>query len=101
MYATAAGSPSISAEPNPQFHIGTRTLNGSPSGTSSFQVSLAPLDRTPLVTVWQPLRPQSWPYEVGVNVELLSAPARYATPSITPGSDATPTPSTIAMTNQA
>jgi hypothetical protein len=57
---TAPPSPSIIWEPNPQSHSGCLTANDCPSGTWSGQVTLAPLDSTPSVTVLQPLRPQSW-----------------------------------------
>jgi hypothetical protein len=61
MTPAAVPSPSISCVPNPQSQSGSRTVNDWPSGTWLGQVALAPSDRKPLVTVEQPLRPQSWP----------------------------------------
>ena len=76
MSPAAAPPPSISWDPKPQSHSGSRTPNGRPSGTWPGQVTLAPPARKPLVTVVQPLRPHAWPYEAGTKTVLLSAPAR-------------------------
>src|ERR1700730_6430618 len=66
------------AEPQPS-HTGARAVNGSPSGARPGQVTrmpLPPVTRVALVTVEQPLRPHSWPYELGKKVAVLPAPAR-------------------------
>jgi hypothetical protein len=43
----APASPSSIWAPNPQFHSGSRTVNGWPSVTWSGQVTLDPLDSVP------------------------------------------------------
>jgi hypothetical protein len=68
MNPIAVASPSISRDPNPQFHSGRRTGNAWPRGTGPAIVTGAPPAMRPSVTVVQLLRPQSWPYEVGRNI---------------------------------
>jgi hypothetical protein len=78
MIAFAVPPVSGTVAPQPS-HTGARTVIGRSSGTVPGQLARMPRSpwiKVPSVIVVQPLRPQSWPYDVGRNVAVGAAPAR-------------------------